>query len=1243
MKKKLLLVLMVLCLILAMAPAAFAEGDAIQVTDLDSLKNALNAEEGSVVQVSGDIVLDGAVTFTNPITLELTETANITYSSDTNSQLYLITLQGGSTLKMASGSQVTMNGDASTQNASRDWRAVYSNGNLTVAQFEGSITVSNARGRALYANNDLTFTAPMAGTITMNNQNGDNRYLYGIVSYAGDVVFEQGITSNGSVTVNFGGGNNGYGIAALSGNVTINGDMAGTVNVQLGTSHAGMGIYAAQNVTIDSISGNIYARGGSGSGYAICAESGDVAIGSISGTVTGDCYNEIMENSQSGASAIYAGGSVYGSKTGDTVDPIQLSGTLSSTVGRNEAYTVNADGDIYINITGNGTIKAQSSYGASFGDLADSYEPMTNNWGGAAAGAIANGTINITGKSDNIVVTSAAADGTPVDSGLLIETGSKEDITAVSNFLYSLQRNDDDAKELYSQLTYEQKDMIDESFDDIIDDLVTVTVDSYAALVEALENAQDGAVIKLGANITLEAAGLPGTAISGKDITIDGNSYEIQFNFANGVSSHGVFGNDVNALGSGTNLTVTNLIITNTSGSPQGWASIVGYNAYNASVTYIGCTFNNLYSAIYVNPVTTSGSDGVSIEISDSEYNNTLYGYSIDDTDAAVLPDITFDNNTGSFTQNMVYAQVNGETKIFSNLQDAVAAADNGSTITLAPGTYDFGDDNGIVLNKKLTIQGSGADTVIKGTGTADYGNGLFTFTGGSEGSVLKDLTINYTATGAQRAAVYFNDGFTGGSADNVTKIQNVDFVGGSLDNEKAFGITSSYITGGYIEVSGCSFKNFAYGMYFNRVHDLTIEGNTIDGTRYNAINIAGDGDECSNIVIRDNTLTNISYANYDSDIYSSGINIGLAVSDVNIESNDITMLNGKEPINIVVAEDNTSKVTVTYTVNGSDYVVIVADVEDGKATYTEPADPAAPQGYKFDGWAYTGAVSVSGNTVTLTVGDTYEYTFAAKFSAIEVDPPEKPDHPSRPVGPTYDIDVVDAENGSVSANLSNASEGSTIRLTVEPDEGYELGSLTVTGPDGRVEVTRVNASTYRFTMPDGDVTVRATFVSEGLPFTDVSTSAWYYDAVSYVYANGLMDGVSSTQFNPDGTMTRAMVWAILARIDGQTVTGDGWIETAREWAMSSGVSDGENANGAVTREQLVTMLWRYAGEPEGTAPLSAWSDAGSVSDWAAEAMSWAIDNGVITGMSADTLAPQGSATRAQCAAILMRCADILA
>ena len=320
-----------------------------------------------------------------------------------------------------------------------------------------------------------------------------------------------------------------------------------------------------------------------------------------------------------------------------------------------------------------------------------------------------------------------------------------------------------------------------------------------------------------------------------------------------------------------------------------------------------------------------------------------------------------------------------------------------------------------------------------------------------------------------------------------------------------------------------------------------------------------------------------------------------------------------------IAADSADAKLTFDY---GNGNVETVTSKVGAEITLTSPTR----SGYTFGGWRSGGTVYEAGETVKVT-GD---MTFTAIWNVVNI-----PD--------TYDIDIADTANGTVSVSLSNASAGSVITVTVEPDEGYELGSLTVTGPDGRVEVTRVNASTYRFTMPDGDVTVRATFVSEGLPFADVSTSAWYYDAVSYVYANGLMDGVSSTQFNPDGTMTRAMVWAILARIDGQTVTGDGWIETAREWAMSSGVSDGENANGAVTREQLVTMLWRYAGEPEGTAPLSAWSDAASVSDWAAEAMSWAIDNGVITGMSADTLAPQGSATRAQCAAILMRCADLLA
>ena len=131
------------------------------------------------------------------------------------------------------------------------------------------------------------------------------------------------------------------------------------------------------------------------------------------------------------------------------------------------------------------------------------------------------------------------------------------------------------------------------------------------------------------------------------------------------------------------------------------------------------------------------------------------------------------------------------------------------------------------------------------------------------------------------------------------------------------------------------------------------------------------------------------------------------------------------------------------------------------------------------------------------------------------------------------------------------------------------------------------------------------------------------------------MEGTSATTFEPNGTMTRAMVWAILARIDGETVTSEDWAKTAREWAMTNGVSDGENDY--VTREQLATMLWRYAGEPASDYSLGAFTDAGSVSDYAAAAMAWAVEHGIITGMTDTTIEPQGTTTRAQRAAMLMR------
>lgn len=156
-------------------------------------------------------------------------------------------------------------------------------------------------------------------------------------------------------------------------------------------------------------------------------------------------------------------------------------------------------------------------------------------------------------------------------------------------------------------------------------------------------------------------------------------------------------------------------------------------------------------------------------------------------------------------------------------------------------------------------------------------------------------------------------------------------------------------------------------------------------------------------------------------------------------------------------------------------------------------------------------------------------------------------------------------------------------------------------------------------------------------PFYDVSAGAWYYDAVKYVWEHELMNGVSATQFSPNTTLNRAMIWTMLARLDGvNTDGGASWYAKAQEWAMAEGVSDGTDPMGAVTREQLVTMLWRFKGEPTVDFLLTA-KDADTVSSWAYEAMRWAVSEGIIEGVTDTTIVPQGSATRAQCAAILMR------
>lgn len=160
--------------------------------------------------------------------------------------------------------------------------------------------------------------------------------------------------------------------------------------------------------------------------------------------------------------------------------------------------------------------------------------------------------------------------------------------------------------------------------------------------------------------------------------------------------------------------------------------------------------------------------------------------------------------------------------------------------------------------------------------------------------------------------------------------------------------------------------------------------------------------------------------------------------------------------------------------------------------------------------------------------------------------------------------------------------------------------------------------------------------------FKDVPQNSWFASAVQYVTSNSLMNGTSTTAFSPSATMSRGMLMTVLARYAGESTEGGTvWYEKGMNWAKNKGISDGSAPNRNITREQLAAMLYRYAGEPDGAADLSAYTDAGSVSVYAEKAVQWCVKNGILTGKTSSTLAPKATATRAECAAMLQRFANL--
>ena len=295
---------------------------------------------------------------------------------------------------------------------------------------------------------------------------------------------------------------------------------------------------------------------------------------------------------------------------------------------------------------------------------------------------------------------------------------------------------------------------------------------------------------------------------------------------------------------------------------------------------------------------------------------------------------------------------------------------------------------------------------------------------------------------------------------------------------------------------------------------------------------------------------------------------------------------------------------------------------------------------------------------ITITGDNNVSATLTASFTVKE--PPYTGKY-------SYEVSTSVGDHGSLTVDRY-ATEGEKVTITVTPDEAYKLDDLSVTANGKDVELTANSDGTYTFTMPSADVKITATFAKDPdwtepeEPATDVSdlfidiaANAWYKDAVQYAYDSGLMTGVSANEFAPEATTTRAMIVSMLARLEGvesaesagfADVAANDWYATAVNWAAASGITSGTgdgnfSPNTAITREQLAAILMNYAQykgqDVSARATLDTYSDAAAISSWANDVMSWAVAEGLISGVTADTLQPQGAATRAQVAAILQR------
>ena len=369
---------------------------------------------------------------------------------------------------------------------------------------------------------------------------------------------------------------------------------------------------------------------------------------------------------------------------------------------------------------------------------------------------------------------------------------------------------------------------------------------------------------------------------------------------------------------------------------------------------------------------------------------------------------------------------------------------------------------------------------------------------------------------------------------------------------------------------------------------------------------------------------------------------------NVTITNNKFTMPAGNVTVKAIFEQAPPPQLDkFAVTVNGS--YATPSGAGSYKAGATVYIDAGNRSNYRFNGWT-------SSDGITFANAGSPSTTFSMPDHAVTVTATWTYTGGTSGGGgytpPTYPPTI---EGDGVTVKPRNPEKGETVTITPKPGKGYEVDEITVTDRNGRpVNVTQNPDGTYSFTQPSGKVTIQVTYkpveTPWNNPFSDVSQDDWYYEAVRFVHERGLMGGYGNGLFGPNNNLSRAQLAQILFNNEGRPgvdylmdfsdVPGEAWYTEAVRWATSQGIVGGYGGgkfgpNDPITREQLAVMLWRYSGSPATINKELSFFDAGDASDYALEALRWAVENSIINGYGNGQLGPKGQATRAQVAQML--------